>query len=97
MSDPPAVLSRSIGWRMSRHAQQMCRVRGISVLEVLLTVVDYEQSYTCENYGRGRQVRQRGELAVVVAPENLVVITVLLRRQSSWTDEDARSRVRFVA
>jgi len=42
---------------------------------------------------RGRKTVQRGELAVVVDSQG-AVITVLLKQNEQWNDEQARSRKR---
>jgi hypothetical protein len=67
------------------------------VREVLAAVVDYEQSYTCDHRGDGRQIRQRGLLAIVVDRHRQVVITVLLRQDQPWTNGEARARLHSAA
>jgi hypothetical protein len=58
--------------------------------DVLLAVADPEVTYNAYDYGPGRFVNQRGHLAVVVAPSTRTVITVLLRSDDDWNDEDAQ-------
>lgn len=42
---------------------------------------------------QGRYVHQKGQLAVVVTQQG-AVITVLLRQEGQWTDEDMKARMR---
>jgi hypothetical protein len=84
------LLAGSVGWRFSVHARDVVRRRGFDKEGVLLACVDPQVTYTAYNYGPGRSVHQRGHLAVVVDRRALVVVTVLLRTQQSWSDDDAR-------
>jgi hypothetical protein len=84
------ALQSSLGWRLSGHARTAARARGFAVADVLLACVDPQQTYPTLNHGPGREVRQRGHIAVAVDPHSKTVITVLLRSQQHWTDTDAR-------
>lgn len=72
-------------WTFTHHLKQRAAQRGITdaaIIEVLHTPdVTYPQSA----FGSDRQVRQRGELAVVVNPLTHMVITVLFRDYDRWT------------
>ena len=64
---------------------------------MLRTATDPEIAYSQDHYGQGRQIRQRGSMAVAVHEPTGVVITVLLRQLAPWTDEDAGARTRLCA
>ena len=63
-----------------------------TVREVFLAVADPDVSASQDNYGPGREVRIRGDVAVVVIPESELIVTVLLHRHEVWSDEAARRR-----
>jgi len=70
---PPTEIA---GWRLTRHAKARAAKRGFDDAELLAALERPEVSYTQTNQ---RQVRQRGRVAVVVAPMTRVVVTVMFR------------------
>jgi hypothetical protein len=84
--------------RLSDHARDVMANRAIEFGEVLEVLRDYENRWSVDHWkGRptpGRAVYQRGKLAVVVNERATAwwVVTVLLRENQQWTNEDARSR-----
>ncbi len=85
------LVVRSDQWRLTAHCRETATRRGVTLEQVLAVVEKPEITYTQDDHGHGRQMRQRGRLAVVVAPETRTVITVLLRAPHQWTDEEARA------
>lgn len=85
-------LRTTLGWRLSSHARTTTRDRAVPIADVLTVIADPEVTYTAYDYGPGRHVYQRGDLAVVVAPDTQEVITVLWRRQEQWTDAEFAAR-----
>lgn len=83
---------------LSKHARDTMQRRGVLFAEILRAVHEPEVTYTSD----GCVVHQRHALAVVVAPnltaagitESLLVVTVLLRSQDQWDDDQARRRTR---
>lgn len=86
------ALRRSLGWRPTRHARIAAAVRGFPMLDVLLAAQDPEESWDQSYYAPGRQMRCRGDVAVVVNVPDRVIITVLWNSDERWTDEQAASR-----
>ena len=78
----------SVGWRLTRHAEEAAAARGFTLAEVLLACEAPQVAYP--GYLPGRMVHQRDRVAVVVCPDSRTVITVLLRSNQPWTDDDAR-------
>lgn len=77
----------------THHARQVMERRDVSGLDVEAVLSDPE---TSTNTSRGL-LYSRGDLTVVTDRADTgrtVVITVLLRSQEQWTDEDARARRR---
>lgn len=72
--------------------------RDVEFAEVLDALENYENRWDVRSFkGRptpGRAVYQRGKLAIVVNERTGTwwVVTVLLRENRQWTDEDARAR-----
>ena len=93
-------LRSTYGWRLSSHARQVSRARGVDVREVLEAIQSYERVYTSAHFGPDRCVYLYRDLAVVVAPGSKTVITVLWNNPESWTSEEfrlAHMRVRSAA
>jgi hypothetical protein len=87
-----AGLRGTLGWRMTRHAKEAAARRGFALADVLQATAHPDLRYTSEHYGSGREVRIRGDLAVVVHAPSLAIITVLWHHDRRWTDADARGR-----
>lgn len=83
-------LRSTLGWRLSSHARQAARDRGVSVHDVLMVIAAPEITHTAWDYAHGRIVYKRGDLAVVGAPDTRTVITVLWSTDQPWTDEECR-------
>lgn len=83
-------LRATYGWHLSKHARTNAAERGVSTRDVLETIAAPEITYTAYNYGPGREVYKRGELAVVGDPRNKTVITVLWNTDAEWTSEQFR-------
>lgn len=75
----------------TRHVVEKMNARNITWAEILEIVEKPEVTFGPDT--RGRKVLQKDDLAVVVGSDNAIV-TVLLRDEDQWTDEDARKRVR---
>lgn len=93
-----AAASRGLAtqWRLTWHARQTAARRKVSLAEVLAVIDQPEVSYAQPQRGASIRICQRGSLAVVINVVERSVITVLLRSQSRWTDEDVRRRPRLV-
>lgn len=85
-------LTKTLGWRLTSHARTNCIRRGVTTAEALTTAAAPEITYDQFDHGPGRQIRQRGDLAVVTVPEEQLILTVLSRQQNPWTDELFRGR-----
>lgn len=73
--------------RISSHARKAMHERNVSerdVAEVLLKGSSHPH--------KGLRRYVLGDLCVVWAPDDKVVVTVLLFRAEQWTNEDARNR-----
>lgn len=68
--------------------------RGFEAGDVLRAAADPTISYPSEQYGEGRYVHIRGDIAVPVHRDSLTVITVLWRFDAVWDDEEVRCRRR---
>lgn len=90
-------LTGTVGWRLSRHAREMCLARGFPVRDVLLAAAHPQIAYTQDDYGIGRRMHQRGEVAVVVDIDSMTIVTVLWRHVDPWTDGHARMRSKAAA
>lgn len=73
----------------TRHAVEQMKARSLSWADVLEIVNEPEVTFGPDS--RGRRVLQKGSLAVPVARDG-AVITVLLRSQDQWTNEDVMNR-----
>lgn len=91
LAPPRTLVTQSARWRLTAHLRNAAARRGVTIRQVLDVVEKPDITYTQEDYGPGRQMRQRGRLAVVVAQDTCTVITVLLRAPHRWTDEEARA------
>jgi hypothetical protein len=87
------VIAAEISDRLvpTRHAREVLVRRSVSWDEVVETVASPEVVEPHE----GRTRYTRGPLCAVVAEDrgSLVLVTVLLRSCSTWSDESARSRI----
>lgn len=83
---------------LTRHAREVMQQRCITLPEVVETLRDYENRYQSTKHDgiprEGVFVFQRGRLAVVAADDGPlpVVITVLLRADHTWTNEEVVRR-----
>ncbi len=79
-------------WHFSPHAREHIDSRGFDPHRVVATCEGGPQiTVTAYNYGPGRVRFVAGDLVVIaVPPQTRQVITVLLRSQEQWDDEDAR-------
>lgn len=69
-------------WRFSRHARERMAQMGLDARDVLAVLLRPEVSY--EQSNRDGRVWQRGEISVVTAPVEPVVITILWNRKEDW-------------
>jgi hypothetical protein len=83
-------IQSTLGWKLTSHARDACSRRGISKAEALMVAYDPEIAYDQTDYGGGRQMRQRGDLAVVTVPGLQLIITVLSRQEQDWADDEVR-------
>jgi hypothetical protein len=76
----------------SDHARQKMALRSVSKEEVFSIVRDPEIIHRSD----GKHVLMRGNLSVALAQRSgrWCVVTVLLREQEQWGDDDARGRPR---
>lgn len=78
--------------RLTLHALEKMHARNVTLEEIELTVRKPTVSYTSRHE---HMVYQRGSLAVVVAQHHTdepVIVTLLLRSERAWSDDDARNR-----
>jgi len=75
---------------LSNHAREVMKRRQITWDEVVATV---ERPDIIEPH-QGKKRYVKGTLCVVIAPSlhGNVVVTILLREQKQWSDEDVRNR-----
>ena len=73
----------------TKHLVKNMRERHVTWGEIV-DIVDHPEVVTSPDM-QGRQLYQKGKLSVVVA-RNGDVITVLLRQEQQWTNEDAKKR-----
>lgn len=73
-------------WSLSEHARQRILEYGVDPRKVLDTVLHFEVEYGGDpsKYDPATRIRQKGDLAVVVNADRMVIITVLMRRQENW-------------
>ncbi len=83
-------LAQTLGWRVAAHARAAAIRRGFAMQDVLLAATAPELTYSQENYGPGRAMHHRGDLAVAVHSPTRTVITVLLSSAAEWDDADCR-------
>lgn len=74
-------------WFLTHHARVRGAERGITAEQAIATAMEPEIAYDQDNFGAGRQVRQRSDLAVVVDKETGAIITVLFRDKHRWAAE----------
>lgn len=90
--DEEAVLRRSLGWRLTHHARVEAAIRRFDVRDVLLAAQSPEESWSQDYKAPGREMRCRGDVAVVVHVPSRTIITVLWNNNERWTDEQAANR-----
>lgn len=73
----------------TRHVVEKMNDRVITWGEILEVIKRPEVVYGPDY--KGRKVMQKDKISVVVASDGAVV-TVLLRSEEQWTDEDAKQR-----
>lgn len=73
----------------TKHLLKNMRARHVTWAEIVDTVDNSEVVHGPDI--QGRQTYQKGKLSVVVARSG-DVITVLLRQEKQWTNEDAQKR-----
>lgn len=78
------------GWRFSPHARHKVDARWFAPHDVIDACEDPEMTMTAYDFGPGRMRFVREDLIVIAAPDRRQIITVLLRRYDSWSDDDAR-------
>lgn len=86
------LLRRTLGWRPTRHARAAAAVRGFDMRDVLLAAQAPEESWDQSYFAPGREMRCRGDVAVVVHVAHRVIVTVLWNNEERWTDEQAATR-----
>lgn len=86
------VLRQSLGWRLTTHARAAATVRRFDVRDVLLAAQAPEESWSQDYYAPGREMRCRGDVAVVVHVADRVIVTVLWNNEERWTDTQAATR-----
>lgn len=73
------------------HTIRRMLERNISLAEVRHAITDAEQSYpNPPGYDEERITYQRGDIAVVVAPQRRTVVTVLFRVAQEWSSTEGR-------
>lgn len=90
--DDAEVLRRSLGWRLTHHARIAAAVRQFPIRDVLLAAQDPDASWNQDYYAPGREMRCRGDVAVVVHVAARVIVTVLWNNEERWTDTQAATR-----
>lgn len=75
--------------RPTKHALEKMELRNILWGETLDVIEKPTLTYGPDH--KGRTVMQKDKLSVVVGSD-LAVVTVLLRQDGDWTDEDVRQR-----
>lgn len=80
----------SLGLRLTNHAREVMKRRNISWDELVEVI---ERPDIIEPH-QGKKRYVKGKLCVVVAPSlhGKVIVTILLRDQNQWSDEDVRKR-----
>lgn len=76
----------------TNHLREAMASRDVTWAEIVEVVQKPEVSFGPDM--QGRFVLQKGDLSVVVADRDGAVLTVLLRSETQWSNEDARSRKR---
>lgn len=73
----------------TKHLLEKLDAREVTWGEIV-EVVEHPEVVYGPDY-RGKKIHQKGDLSVVVAPDG-AVLTVLLRDEKQWNDEQARER-----
>lgn len=89
--NPASDLTQTLGWRVTEHARTAATRRGFAMQDLLLAAAAPELTYSQENYGPGRAIHRRGNIAVAVHAPTKTVITVLLNSAEKWGDADCRA------
>jgi hypothetical protein len=89
--NPASDLTQTLGWRVTEHARTAATRRGFAMQDVLLAAAVPDLTYTQEDYGMGRAVHRRDNIAVAVHAPTRTVITVLLNSIEEWDDADCRA------
>jgi hypothetical protein len=84
-------LRSTLGWRLCTHARDRAREREVSVREVLEVIASPDVVDAALDWGPGRYVYRRRDLAVVVVPATKWIITILWNNPARWTDEEFRA------
>jgi hypothetical protein len=80
-------------WVFTHHLRQRATERGITEAAITAVLNNPQVTYTQNLYGPERQVRQRGELAVVVNRATRTVITVLFHDDAHWAGHHSTAAV----
>ncbi len=83
--------TQTLGWRVTGHARAAATRRGFAMQDVLLAAAAPELTYSQENYGPGRAIHRRANIAVAVHAPTKTVITVLLNSAEEWDDAACRA------
>lgn len=86
------ILRKSLGWRPTGHARIAAAVRRFEMKDVLLAAQAPDESWDQSYIAPGREMRCRGDVAVVVHIPDRVIVTVLWNNDERWTDEQAATR-----
>lgn len=76
-------------WYLTDHARKRAAERSITHAELFQVVEEPEVTYDQSDHGPNRQVRQRGQLGVVVDRSTGAVITVVFRHHDLWLKQPA--------
>ena len=90
---PRTITPADVDWHLTHHLLARAAERGISENEIHAVLDDPQVTYSQNTYGLGRQIRQRGNLGVVVDTRTLAVITVLFRSPETWLRQLANQAV----
>lgn len=80
----------SLGWHLTPHARQRIHARGVRASDLIAALTRPEITYPT-GPGGSRTVLTHGRLAIVAHAKTRNVLTVLLRTEELWDDEDCRA------
>ena len=89
----PVIRTISSGWTFTHHLHRRALERGVTDADIRAVLYKPEITYTQTSYGPDRQVRQRGELGVVVDVATRTVITVVFRDHGRWLQHESVAAV----